>query len=176
MTRDDLLPLLATHVLANGLAGASLRPLARAADTSDRMLLYHFGNKERLLAELVGHLARNYCALLDAAEGGTRATSRRDLLARVLALGNQAAAQPYQLVWWDIVAGSARDVPGYRAAAAAVIDHMLAWLAAQMPPGDPDPAGGARHLLTLIEGAQMLAAAGHRETALAALAEAGLLP
>jgi hypothetical protein len=130
----------------------------------------------RLLAELVGHLARNYCALLDAAEGGTRATSRRDLLARVLALGNQAAAQPYQLVWWDIVAGSARDVPGYRAAAAAVIDHMLAWLAAQMPPGDPDPAGGARHLLTLIEGAQMLAAAGHRETALAALAEAGLLP
>ena len=31
MTKDSLLPLLTAHVLAHGLGGASLRPLAKAA-------------------------------------------------------------------------------------------------------------------------------------------------
>ncbi|MFZ9395925.1 MAG: TetR family transcriptional regulator, partial [Erythrobacter sp.] len=51
LSREILLPRLAAHVLAHGLAGASLRPLARAAGTSARMLIYHFGSKERLIAE-----------------------------------------------------------------------------------------------------------------------------
>ena len=49
MTKDSLLPLLTAHVLAHGLGGASLRPLAKAAGTSDRMLIYHFGTKEALI-------------------------------------------------------------------------------------------------------------------------------
>ena len=46
MTRENLLPLLAAYVLEHGLAGLSLRPLAAAAGTSDRMLLYHFASKQ----------------------------------------------------------------------------------------------------------------------------------
>jgi AcrR family transcriptional regulator len=172
MSRDDLLPLLANHVLACGLAGASLRPLAKAAGTSDRMLLYHFGSKEKLLADLLAWLARSYSGLLDSALAAEPAATRQELLQRVLTLGQQPTAAPYQTLWWEIVAGSARQTPGYRAAAAAVMDHLLTWLEAQMPPGDPDPAGGARYLLTLIEGAQMLGAVGHETTALAALAQA----
>ncbi|MFF0290863.1 TetR/AcrR family transcriptional regulator [Streptomyces sp. NPDC005262] len=38
-------------MLRNGLRGLSLRPLARELGTSDRMLLYYFGTKERLVAE-----------------------------------------------------------------------------------------------------------------------------
>ena len=52
MSKETLLPLLAGHVLAHGLGEASLRPLAKAAGTSDRMLLYHFGTKEALIADL----------------------------------------------------------------------------------------------------------------------------
>ena len=45
MTRTDkdrtrLLDRLAAHVIAHGLSAASLRPLAKAAGTSDRMLMY----------------------------------------------------------------------------------------------------------------------------------------
>ena len=53
MSRETLLPLLAAYVLENGLADVSLRPLAKAAGTSDRMLLYHFGSKEELVAALL---------------------------------------------------------------------------------------------------------------------------
>jgi AcrR family transcriptional regulator len=43
------------YVLANGLVGLSLRPLAAALGTSDRMLIYHFGSKERLVGEILAH-------------------------------------------------------------------------------------------------------------------------
>ncbi|MFC8965391.1 TetR/AcrR family transcriptional regulator [Streptomyces sp. NPDC057094] len=49
--RRDLLDRVRDHLVRNGLAGLSLRPLARALGTSDRMLLYYFGTKERMVAE-----------------------------------------------------------------------------------------------------------------------------
>jgi AcrR family transcriptional regulator len=41
------------YVLERGIAGLSLRPLAAALDTSDRMLVYHFGSKDSLVAEVI---------------------------------------------------------------------------------------------------------------------------
>ncbi|MGY4960553.1 TetR/AcrR family transcriptional regulator [Streptomyces sp. 900105245] len=49
--RRDLLDRVRAYVLRNGLADLSLRPLAKALGTSDRMLLYYFGTKERMVAE-----------------------------------------------------------------------------------------------------------------------------
>jgi AcrR family transcriptional regulator len=49
--RRDLLNRVREYVIRNGLTGLSLRPLARALGTSDRMLLYYFGTKERMVAE-----------------------------------------------------------------------------------------------------------------------------
>ena len=43
------------YVLAHGLVGLSLRPLAAALGTSDRMLVYHFGSKERLVGAVLDH-------------------------------------------------------------------------------------------------------------------------
>lgn len=41
------------YVLEHGLIGLSLRPLAAHLGTSDRMLLYHFGSKDELVADLL---------------------------------------------------------------------------------------------------------------------------
>lgn len=41
------------YVLAHGLVGLSLRPLAAELGTSDRMLLYHFGSKDELVAAVL---------------------------------------------------------------------------------------------------------------------------
>ncbi|WP_243640420.1 TetR/AcrR family transcriptional regulator [Nocardioides jejuensis] len=41
------------YVLAHGLIGLSLRPLAAELDTSDRMLIYHFGSKDALVADVL---------------------------------------------------------------------------------------------------------------------------
>jgi len=41
------------YVLEEGLIGLSLRPLAAAIGTSDRMLNYHFGSKDELVASVL---------------------------------------------------------------------------------------------------------------------------
>lgn len=160
LSRETLLPLLAAHVLAHGLADASLRPLARAAGTSDRMLIYHFGSKDRLVADLLDHLAGQFSAALDQAFPQERAASREDCIAKVLAITGQGAFQPFMRVWWDIVSGCAAGNAAYLDAAGAIMDRLLAWVVDHLPEDDPDPQGGARMVLTYIEGAQMLGAVG----------------
>lgn len=176
MSKDSLLPLLAQHVLAHGLGQASLRPLAKAAGTSDRMLIYHFGTKDALIAELLGYIARTYAATLDAALAGERPATRGKVVARILKHARDSATQPFTALWWEIVAGAARGEAGHGAAAQAMMDELLGWLEGQMPAGDPDPKGGARYLLTLIEGTLMLAAIGHEDTARDGLLASGLSP
>ncbi len=174
LSRETMLPLMAAHVLQHGLGGASLRPLAKAAGTSDRMLIYHFGNKETLIRELLGYIADVYSAALDMALGDDRPISRQQCLARILDQARQPTMQQFMILWWEIVAGAARGIPGYREAAQAMITKQLAWLEAQMPADDPDPAGGARYLLTLMEGTLMLGTVGHARTAREGLLASGL--
>jgi AcrR family transcriptional regulator len=51
--RQALLDAAVAHVAAHGVGDLSLRGLATALGTSHRMLVYHFGSKERLLVEVV---------------------------------------------------------------------------------------------------------------------------
>ncbi|MEU8972310.1 TetR/AcrR family transcriptional regulator [Streptomyces monashensis] len=56
--RRALLDRVRAYALRNGLTDLSLRPLARALGTSDRMLLYYFGTKERMIAEALALFER----------------------------------------------------------------------------------------------------------------------
>jgi AcrR family transcriptional regulator len=51
--REELLEKATDHALATGLIGLSLRPLAAAIGTSDRMLIYHFGSRDALVAGIL---------------------------------------------------------------------------------------------------------------------------
>ena len=51
--RDQLAEAATDYVLEHGLIGLSLRPLAAALGTSDRMLLYHFTGKDDLVATVL---------------------------------------------------------------------------------------------------------------------------
>lgn len=172
--REKWLGPMAAHVLQHGMSGASLRPLAKAAGTSDRMLIYHFGNKEALIAELLTHIADTYSAMLDQAFGDERARSRRDFVERILEKTGQPMMQPFLALWWDIVSDAAHGKADHRDAAQAMMDQLLGWMEEHMPDGDPDPAGGARYLLTLIEGTLMFRAIGHEQIALEGLAASEL--
>ncbi len=169
MSRETLLPLLAAHVMAHGLADASLRPLARAAGTSDRMLIYHFGNKDALVAALLDYLVARFADALDSAFPQARSASRRACAETVYAVTGQPAFAPFLRVWWDIVAGCSAGNAAYLAAAGGMMEVLLEWVVDHLPASDPDPAAGARTVLTAIEGAQALRAVGRGD-----IAEAGL--
>ena len=138
------------------------------------MLIYHSGDKQTLVTDLLEYIAGVYSSALDMAIGSERPATRQECFARILALGRGPQMQPFMTLWWEIVAGSARGIPGYAEAAEAMIARQIDWFEAHMPEGDPDPEGGARYLLTLLEGTLMLGTVGHARTAREGLLASGL--
>ncbi len=63
--RDVLLGKAIEWFASNGIGDTSLRALARELGTSHRMLLYHFGSREGLLAEVVGAVERGERAIIE---------------------------------------------------------------------------------------------------------------
>lgn len=151
--RTALLDGLADHVLRHGLAGASLRPLAASVGTSDRMLIYHFGSKEALMAAVLDLLARRMAADLDAALPPARMESEAALVAAVIALMRADAARPYLRLWFDILSSDAKG------AGAGILRLYLDWIAARHPDGTV----GAERTLALIEGLLVIETAGSPE-------------
>lgn len=73
--RRVLLEAVTDDVVVNGLADFSLRRAARACGTTHKVLLYHFGSAEQLLAEVVSDLrARRIRAGVGASANARRAT------------------------------------------------------------------------------------------------------
>lgn len=62
--REELLEAATDYVLTNGLIGLTLRPLAAAIGTSDRMLIYHFGSHDALVTAVVAHASDRSTALV----------------------------------------------------------------------------------------------------------------
>lgn len=76
--RRDLLARVTDDVVAHGLAEFSLRSAARSSATTHKVLLYHFGSVEELLAAVVGELRarRVRGGLLASAVTGSTLTER----------------------------------------------------------------------------------------------------
>lgn len=163
--RKRMLAALAAHVLEAGLNTASLRPLAAAAGTSDRMLIYHFGSKEALIGELLDHLANEMAAGLDALIPARRYAEEGVLVREIVVILRSQLFKPYCAIWLEILSVAARGGAAHGAAAQAIIDIFLAWLAARHPRGE----SGASTTLTLIEGIVVMDAAGRSDVADATL-------
>lgn len=54
--REELLDSATDYVLDHGLIGLSLRPLAAAIGTSDRMLIYHFDTRDALVTAIIARV------------------------------------------------------------------------------------------------------------------------
>lgn len=154
--KDALLSALASHVLMHGLNTASLRPMAAAAGTSDRMLIYHFGSKDALMSELLGFLATRMAEALDMALPPRRAESEATLVRDIVALMRSDPFRPYIRVWLDIISASAQGSDAHRAAGHGIIGTFLEWIAKRHPDGER----GAPFALTLIEGTLVMDALG----------------
>lgn len=171
LTKDAMVQAMVGHVLQHGLADASLRPLARAAGTSDRMLIYHFGSKQDLIAEILTALGTMYGDTLDAQMTG-RAATRKACLDQLAAISRSAQMRPAMRVWMQILAAAAAGETAYLRVGDRIVGQLLGWIAAHLPADDPDAQGAAQTILVTIEGAIVLDLAGRSDVADAALAKA----
>jgi AcrR family transcriptional regulator len=147
--RDELLERAYRHVLAHGLGGMSLRPLAGAVGSSPRVLLFLFGTKEGLVRALLARARADELELLDRVRA-----SRGDLPAVTAAVWAWLAApehRPLLRLWAEAYARSLVEPGGpWAGFARATVEDWLGLLAAAQPPAvRATPEGASARTLTL---------------------------
>jgi AcrR family transcriptional regulator len=126
--RAELLAAVCAYLEEHGLAGLSLRPLGAAVGVSPRTLLYHFGSKERLLAEALRVSPALEAAVTELVASDEPVLDRfRGLWARTA----DPAARPYLRLFFEVYAAGLRDPERYAAFLDGVVGEWLA-LAAPM--------------------------------------------
>ena len=156
--RTDLSGRLADFLLANGIDAASLRPLARAAGLSDRMLLYYFTDKADALAAALDCLAARLLQLLDS--GRSAPLDETALWARLSAQVRDPALWPYLCLWLDIVARAGRGDAFWADRGRALGQGFHAWIAAQLDAPADRHGETALALFQRLEGLVVLRAVG----------------
>ncbi len=142
--------------LRDGLGDMGLRGLASRLDTSDRMLLYYFGSKERLVEEALGQVNARLAVLLAARGGRDRVTPGR-FLAEVLALAGDPEVAPFMRLWTEVIARGARGERPYDRIGAAAVRSWMAWIDGRLvAPADGAGSGRPAALLSIVEGVTLL--------------------
>lgn len=157
--RAAIVDRLADFVLAEGMPAASLRPLARAAGTSDRMLLYYFNDKAEVIAATLERVAARLTALLIAQTPAgplPPAVLRRELWAILSA----PEVWPYMCVWMEVAALAGRDPATYGAIGDAIGRGFLAWGEALLEGPAATRRAEAVELLVTLEGMMVLKSIG----------------
>ena len=158
--RAMILGKLADHVLAHGLAASSLRPLATAAGTSDRMLLYYFADKSELVAAVLHHIAGRMVTLMEGASA-PKQLPYEALLALIMATLDYPAFSPYMRVFLEVASGAANGDATLARIGEAIGRGFLQWGKAQLDSDTPDK--DAARLLVTVEGTVFLRAIGMRD-------------
>lgn len=159
--REAAIERMADHVLAEGLGTATLRSLAAAAGTSDRMLLYYFANKDELLAATLDRVAVRMVVALDEAIPAVPQQFFAALLDKAWIALTSERLQPFMPLWLDLAAGAARGLQPHREIAGRIADGFLSWVTIRLlPQEDGEQSTMAPLFLAVIEGAYLLGALG----------------
>jgi AcrR family transcriptional regulator len=152
------------YVLANGLAGASLRPVAEAVGSSTGVLRFLFGSKEGLVAALLERARADELAALDRIPAGGNLPAVASAVWEWLAESRHAALLR---LWLESYAASLQDQPGpWSGFAAATVQDWLSVFARAQPGAVRNTAAGRAQrtaVLAMLRGAMLdLLATGDR--------------
>lgn len=162
--RAEILERLADYVLAEGLSASSLRPLAEAAGTSDRMLLYYFKDKADLMAATLDCVATRLAVQLEHQTAQTPLPYEA-LQEKLLSITRSEDLWPYMSVFLEVGALAARGDAFYRTVGGQTVQGFLLWIASQLDAkNEAARMEGAASLLRVVEGTVLLKALGVDES------------
>ncbi len=136
--RKELLDRSYEYVLAHGLTGLSLRPLAAAVNSSPRVLLFLFGSKDALIRELLARARAEEVELVERLHG--------DLVTTAGAIWDWLVAEEHRgllRVWVESYAQSLVEPDGpWAGFGQATVDDWLELLARAQPAQERESAAG----------------------------------
>jgi AcrR family transcriptional regulator len=118
--RERLLAAAVGHALDTGIADLSLRQLATAIGTSHRMLIYHFGSREGLLAAVTQAVEEQQRAAL--LESGTSPKAARQSWERL----SDPSLWPQERLFFELYAHALRGRPGTEGFLDGIVESWVA--------------------------------------------------
>ena len=121
--RVEIAEVLADHLLKVGFSESAIGTLGAAAGTSDRMLIYYFGTKEKLIEAVLEQTANRFGAILDElAKPGVASDTvlLEDLTEKMLS----KKMRPMLSLWFEIIGLAIRGKQPYKSIAKRM---MLGW-------------------------------------------------
>ena len=144
----ELLDAAIDYVVQHGLGDVSLRPLAKSIGSSPRGLLYHFGSKAQLIAEVFAELRRRQQLAL-----GT--LPARGFTADGWAAWKQMSAPaslPYFRLLFEAFGIALRDPARHRVFLAAIVEDWVGAIAEPLRAGGIAPAAARVHATIVLAG------------------------
>lgn len=130
--RETAIERMADYLLEEGLEAATLRPLAAAAGTSDRMLLYYFVDRDELMSVTLQRIASRLAAHLDKLVPSGQRRPFAELLTEVRNALRSNELRPYMNIWLDLSARASGGCQPYHAVAGIIADGFLDWAEARL--------------------------------------------
>lgn len=124
-SRNLMLERVMAYAAAQGIADKSLREIAAGAGTSHRMLLYHFGSREGLLAAIVGAVEEQQRAVLASLTGPGGATTAAEVMLRLWEQVSEPRLRPFVRLFFAVVGLAVQGVPGTQALLDGLTDPWL---------------------------------------------------
>lgn len=162
--RDALLAGAVDHVLHHGVATLSLRPLAAALGTSDRMLLYYFHTRDELLLAVLDAVGTQLQIGFETALGSDPLPPAA-LLRQAWSALQSPVAEPHLRLYVEVSGLAARGREPFRTVAAAVAQRWLAWVSARVEVPESERPAAAAGVLTVLDGLLLARFAGSEELA-----------
>jgi len=171
--RTELLRAIVEALLESGAADLSLRPLAGRVGTSARLLIYHFGSKERLVAEALAEVRRRVQASLVERAVAVKPLSLRTLVMMVWDWATEAGSQGYFRLLFEVDGLAMFNRLGAceadRKANSDVWIVLIERAASELPDGSMFAANSTLIVATLVGLLQEFLSTGDREKTTAAL-------
>lgn len=133
------------YLLKHGVTGLSLRPLAKAVGSSPRGLLYHFGSKEKLLADVIGELRQRQHSLFRQIDADSIAEAGRQIWKQI----SSPAAEPEWRLFFELYGIALRQPKHYQQFLQSAVEDWLVFSAEQLR-NDGYSASDARLLATVM--------------------------
>ena len=153
--REALLDGVVEYVLREGVATLSLRPLAAALGTSDRMLLYYFDSRDRMLVAVLTAVGERLRVALEAATPARR-LAPGPLLAALRTALELDGAQPILRLYVEVSGLAARGREPFRAIAAGIAEDWLNWAEQRLDVPTAQRRPAAAGVLAVVDGLLLL--------------------
>ena len=150
--REEFAARLAVYFIENGLSDIGIRALADAAGTSDRMLIYYFGSKDKLIAYVLEIVIADFTRTLDSLVGNQELAADQ-LMQRLVSKMNAKAMRPALTLWFEIIGLALRGEQPYKAIAQKMMFAWEAWIAQALITEDK---ARAAELFAQLEGSIMI--------------------